>query len=162
MYICAKQYDGMEIVEQKNITIPKGETLTLNGNILEWGGKEICYVTSFVAFSHFAKNDDDKGLERHAKTHEILSIIEAENKRYGEAVTAILSQIDQENDDELRQAQAQIEEIPYKPRDFFDRLKQTPSWAKCVTYDEWGNGVWNRNFYEAPLEVLDEMIAFFA
>ena len=162
MYICAKQYDGMEIVEHKKITIPKGETLTLNENILEWEGKKVCYVTSFVAFAHFAKNDDSKGLERHAKTHEILSIIEGENKKYGEAVTAILSQIDQENDYELRQAQTQIEELPYKPRDFFDRLKQTPSWANCVTYDEWGNGVWNRNFYEASLEVLDEMIAFLA
>ena len=157
-YICSKTFDKKAI--DGNIIVPHGAELNCEENVLIYNGKRICYATSANAYAHFALNDDNKGEERYAKTQAILAKIAELNKDYGESVNAILSQIDREDEEQVAQAEAQIAELENKVGEFFDHLKETPSWAKCATFQEDGTRTFNRNFYEAPVSTLGAMLSY--
>ena len=81
-YIVHKRFKTKAICGDVNL--PAGTVCEVKGSMITHDGKPLCVVTSENAHSHFARNDDGKGMER------------------GQMVMDIIKRL--QKDDELRQA----------------------------------------------------------
>lgn len=61
-YVCVKRYKGNAIGGAVNI--PRGTKLGTVDDFLALGDTTICTPTSQVAYDYFARDDDERGLER--------------------------------------------------------------------------------------------------
>lgn len=137
-----------------NIKITKGSTLVLDNDILYYNGKEICHSKSQNAFDHFARNDDGKGKERFALSHEILNLIIAKKKAYDEAVVEALKGYEKdENGNYPEEAINAIKAIKNPLESFFAEVRND---QKLRTFLN-SQGMWNVNFYNASLEDLNRL-----
>lgn len=72
-YICYKRFKQTAICG--NVNIPYGTVLAAENGIISNNGKPICYTKSQNAYDYFARNDDEKGLERGKLTADIISTL---------------------------------------------------------------------------------------
>lgn len=80
-YICHKRFKGKAFYGDANI--PYGTKLYVKEGILYTNTNEpICYVTSQVAYDHFAVNDDEQGLKRGELTSEIIKTLAVKDDKY--------------------------------------------------------------------------------
>lgn len=54
-----------------DVNIPAQTECELVGNLIMWGGKPVCYATSYNGQQYFARNDDGNGMERGRLTRAI-------------------------------------------------------------------------------------------
>lgn len=72
-YVCFKRFKSNAICGNVNITY--GTELEAKDGIISNNGKPICYTKSQNAYDYFARNDDEKGLERGKLTADIISTL---------------------------------------------------------------------------------------
>ena len=81
-YICHKRFKKKG-ASGKDYNISRGAELETVGNFIALGSEAVCTVNSFDAFYHFARNDDEKGLERGELTFAIAFSDRKPNKDNG-------------------------------------------------------------------------------
>lgn len=69
-YVCHRSFRGKG-ASGKKYFIKKNKELEVAGNFITRDVEAICYTTSQVAYEHFARNDDGRGLERGDLTYRI-------------------------------------------------------------------------------------------
>lgn len=80
-YICHKRFKGKAFYG--DVSIPYGTKLYAKEGILHTNANEpICYITSQVAYDHFAVNDDEQGLKRGELTSEIIKTLAVRDDKY--------------------------------------------------------------------------------
>ena len=147
MYLCIKPFDKKAI--DGNIPVPEGAELTLNGNVLYYGNKKICYRTSQNCYDHFSLNDDGKGAERHNLILSIFSKLDEWNAEYAQACEEEKAKHPDEEDTSY------LDNIENKTLDFMERVER--DYPSFLTPRLGGIGNWTKDFYEAPIETLTQL-----
>lgn len=147
MYLCIKPFTKKAI--DGNIPVPEGAELSLNGNILYYQNKKVCYRTSQNCYDHFSLNDDNKGAERHNLILQIFAKLDEWNAEYAEACAEELAK--HEGEEEVS-----LEGIENKTYDFMERVAR--DYPSFLTPRLGGIGNWTKDFYEAPIETLTSLL----
>jgi hypothetical protein len=81
-YIVTQRFKGQAVCGDVNLPALTG--IFLRGNILYFGEKPLCVVTSENAHRFFARNDDGQGMERGRLTRAIMETLAKKDKKHQE------------------------------------------------------------------------------
>lgn len=79
-YITTQRFKSKAICGDVNL--PALTEVTLIGNMLYFGDKPLCVVTSENAHRHFARNDDGQGMERGRLTRTIMEALARKDEKH--------------------------------------------------------------------------------
>ena len=149
-YIVCKNYNKKGL-NGKDFNLLKGTTCNCTNSIIYYNNEPICYTTSQHAYDYFSRNDDNKGEARFALVEQIFSRIQELVREYNEEV----SKIDIEDEEER---EAAIARIPNKVYLGYTQIRNTPTLASCLKDND---DIFNYNFYNAELEILNTILEIF-
>ena len=139
MYIVCKQFNNKGI--SGFISLNKGKQIEVIDDYLCHNNKRICYIKSQNAYDYFANNDDNKGLIRYEKTHQIKDIFKELITDYNNQVANIIQENSEATEEELNTLISQVED---KAREFIEETN-----ISLNSYE----------FYNASIEKLDELLS---